>query len=234
MSLHIEAKKGEIAEKVLISGDPLRAQYMAEEFLQDLKCYNQVRGMNGYTGLYKGEPVSIQGTGMGMPSTAIYVHELIHDYGVKEIIRMGTCGIYQKEVAIGDVILAQGACTDSSMNKNALRGMDYAAIADFSLLYAAYNQAQKLQITCHVGNILTADVFYDQDPEYWKLWASYGVLGVEMESNVLYSLCARKRVKALALFTATDCFITGARLGSKEREKGLKEMVSIALESNLT
>ncbi|MGY6562790.1 MAG: purine-nucleoside phosphorylase [Luteibaculaceae bacterium] len=231
MSLHISAEKGEIAEIVLMPGDPMRAQFLAENFLTDAKLYNQVRGMFGFTGTYKGKRVSIQGSGMGMPSISIYAHELINEYNVKKIIRIGTCGTFQEHIKLKDIILAQGASTDSAMNKPRFPGAFFAPLANFEMLLSAYNLAKERNLNIHVGNILSSDTFYDENPEAWKNWAKYNVLAVEMEAAALYTLAARFKVDALTILTVTDkLFDHSKKVSPKEREKALIEMGTLALD----
>lgn len=231
MSLHLEAKLGEVAETVLMPGDPLRAKHVADNFLDDVKCYNQVRGMLGFTGFYKGKRVSVQGSGMGLPSLAIYTNELIDNYGVKNLYRIGSCGSFQKDIGLRDVILAMSASTDSSMNKNVFKGMDYAPTADWNLLLKAHDVAKDLGIEIKAGNILSSDCFYNYDPEEWKLWAEHGVLAVEMESTALYTIAARKNAKALSILTVSDSLVSGEQLSAKDRQTTFNQMVEIALNS---
>lgn len=231
MSLHIGANVGDIAETVLISGDPLRAKHVANTMLEKASCYNEVRGMYGYTGFYKGKRVSIQGTGMGIPSTAIYVHELISEYGVKNIMRVGTCGVIQKEIELGQVILAMCASTDSSTNRIHFNGMDYAPAADFGLLLKAYQAAKELKITAMIGNVFSTDTFYSQDPGRWNVWAEHGVLGIEMETSILYTIAARSKVKALSILTVSDNIITGKFSSNNDREIKFMDMMRMALET---
>ena len=233
MSIHIGAKKGDIAETILLPGDPMRARYVAENFLENAKCYNEVRGMYGYTGLYKGQRVSVQGSGMGMPSLAIYVNELINDFGVKNLMRIGSCGGLQPDLGLRDVLLAQCASTDSSMNRIRFNGMDFAPGASFTLLKAAHDKAEELGIQVKVGNILSEDSFYQEDREGWKLWAKYGVLAVEMESSALYTLAARHGVNALSILTVSDNLVTSEVTTSEEREKTFTDMMKLALETAL-
>ncbi|MDB5227563.1 MAG: purine-nucleoside phosphorylase [Bacteroidota bacterium] len=181
MSIHIGAKQGDIAETILLPGDPLRAKYVAENFLQDAFCYNEVRGMYGYTGYYNGIRVSVQGTGMGAPSVSIYVNELIREYGVKNMIRIGTAGSFQEYIKVKDVVMALSASTNSSMNRNKFPGADFAPAADFDLLLKAHKAAQQLNIPVKTGNVLSSDEFYEEEPLFYKKWAAYGVLCVEME-----------------------------------------------------
>lgn len=231
MSTHIGAEKGQVAETVLLPGDPLRAKFLAENYLEDAVCYNQVRGMLGYTGTYKGKRVSVQGTGMGMPSHSIYVHELICDFGAKQLVRIGSCGAIQPDIKLRDIILAVSASTDSSMNRLRFKGMDFAPPASFRLLKQAYEYAEKHGIGVKAGGILSSDSFYnDDDPEGWKLWASYGLLAVEMEASALYTLAARFGVDALAILTVSDSIVTGAAAPAEDREKTYTDMMEIALD----
>lgn len=227
---HMEAKKGEIAESVLLPGDPLRAKYIAENFLEDAVCYNQVRGMLGYTGSYKGKKVSIQGTGMGMPSISIYVNELLTVYGVKNLIRIGTCGSMQEDVKIRDVVMAMSASTDSSMNSLRFGGMDFAPTADFDLLRRAWEKGVELGVSAKVGNVLTSDTFYADDPDGWKKWAEYGVLTAEMETSALYTLAAKFKANALSLLTVSDSIVTSEQCSPEERQTTFNQMIQIALE----
>ena len=176
MSVHIGAKEGQIAESILLPGDPLRAKFIAETFLENPECYNEIRGMYGYTGTYKGKRVSVQGTGMGIPSISIYANELIQFYGVKNLIRVGTCGSYQESVKVRDVIIAMSACTDSAVNKLRFNGMDFAPTANFELLKKAYDASVAKGLNTKVGSVLSSDTFYDDDPDSWKLWAKYGIM----------------------------------------------------------
>ncbi len=230
MSIHIGAKKGEIARTVLLPGDPLRAKYVAENLLENARCYNEVRGMYGFTGTYQGKPVSIQGTGMGIPSISIYAHELITEYGVQNLIRVGTCGAIHPDLALRDVILAMAASTDSRVNQMRFAGKDFAPAASFHLLRNAYDAATALGVPVKVGNILSTDLFYHDDPDYWQRWADYGVLALEMESAGLYTLAAKFGVNALSILTVSDQIITGAHVTAGERETAFTNMVKIALE----
>ncbi len=230
MSLHLGAQPGEIAETVLLPGDPLRAKYMAETMLAQVTCYNQIRGMLGFTGFYQGKRVSIQSTGMGMPSIAIYVNELISSYQIRRLIRVGSCGAIQPDLKLRDIILAMSACTDSSFNKLRFQGMDYAAAASFRLLKNAYDVAMSKGIEVKVGNILSSDNFYNADSEQWKLWAGYGVLAIEMESAALYTLAAQHKVEALTILTVSDSLVTGEEEPAEAREKAFTPMFEIALE----
>ena len=230
MSIHIEAKQGEIAETVLLPGDPLRAKFFAERMLTERHCYNLVRGMFGYTGFYHGKRVSIQGTGMGMGSAAIYINELIQNHSIKNLIRVGTFGAIQKEVKIGQVVLAMSASGDSSANAINFGGINYAATADFDLLLKAYLAAQELNIPTLQGSIFSTDTFYDKNPIRWDTWEEHGVLGVEMESQILFTLAKKHKVKALSILTASDNIRTGEAASSTDREQSYMDMFKIALE----
>jgi purine-nucleoside phosphorylase len=230
MSFHIEAKPGEIAETILLPGDPLRARYIAETFLEDVICYNEVRAMYGYTGTYQGKRVSVQGTGMGQPTVRIYVHELINEYGVKKLIRVGSCGAFQPYLQMRDLILAQSASTNSQVNQLRFKGMDYAPTASFDLLLKAYQSAVARDVSVHVGNIFSGDFFYPDDPDFWDLWTEYGVLAAEMETAALYTLAAKFGVKALTILTVSDHIKREESLTSEEKERTFVNMVEIALE----
>ena len=233
MSIHIEAQKGQIAETVLLPGDPLRAKYIAETFLTEVEQYNRVRNMFGYTGLYKGERISVQGTGMGLPSMMIYAEELITEYNVQNLIRVGTAGGMQKDVKVRDVVLAQAATTDSSINRNTFGGqVDFAPIADFDLLKTAYDIGTEKGLSLKVGNVLSADRFYNAELDKVKL-ANYGILAVEMEAAGLYSLAAKHNRKALAVLTISDHIFTGEETSSDERERTFTDMMIVALETGL-
>ncbi|BDD07258.1 purine-nucleoside phosphorylase [Aureibacter tunicatorum] len=229
MSIHIGAEKGQIAETILLPGDPMRAKYIADNFLEDVYCYNEVRGMLGFTGYYKGHKVSVQGSGMGVPSISIYVNELIKDYGVKNLIRVGSCGSFQEDVKVRDIILAMTSSTDSAINKIRFEGKDFAPVADFELLNAAYHNAKDHNVTVHVGNILTSDTFYGDKPDAWKQWADFGVLAVEMETTALYTLAAKYNAKALTILTVSDSLVTGEELNSVDRQNTFTQMMEIAL-----
>ena len=229
MSIHIGAKQGQIAETVLLPGDPLRAKFVAETLFEEPYCYNQVRGMYGYTGTYNGSRISIQGTGMGIPSISIYAHELIHEYGVKKLIRVGTCGCIQQNLTLGQVLLAIGACTDSTTNDIVFKGLHYAPTANFQLLKDAYEQAEKLGVKCVVGNIYSTDLFYLDQPDRYKPWIDHGVLAVDMETSALYTLAAKSKVKALSILTVSDHIITGAVSSAQDRQEKFMDMMKIAL-----
>ncbi|GIF53749.1 purine-nucleoside phosphorylase [Asanoa ferruginea] len=232
MSIHIGAEPGDIAERVLMPGDPLRAKWIAETYLDDAKCYTQVRGMLGYTGRWQGVEVSVQGSGMGMPSASIYTHELINDYGVKTLIRVGSCGALTEDLQLRDVIAASGASTDSYMNRARFDGLiDYAPVADFSLLRNAVDIAERRGISMRVGPILAADAFYTDRPDLFDTLADYGVLAVEMESAALYTIAMRFKARALTLLTVSDHIKTGEKTTSQEREQTFGQMVEIALDT---
>ena len=230
MSIHIGAKQGQIAETVLLPGDPLRAKNIAETMLEDIICFNQVRGMLGFTGTYNGKRVSVMGSGMGIPTLSIYVTELFSEYKVKNIIRVGTCGALQPDLNIGDLILAISASTDSHINKLRFNGMDYAPTASFDLLLKAYQAALSRKVKVQVGGILSSDTFYHDNPDYWKKWADYGALVIEMESAGLYTLAAKFNAKALSILTVSDSLITHTSASSEQREKDFPLMAKIALE----
>ena len=231
MSIHINAKKGEIADTILLPGDPLRAKYIAETFLEDVTCYNEVRNMFGYTGTYKGKRISVQGTGMGVPSISIYTTELMQEYDVQKLIRVGTCGAIQKDVKVRDVILAQAASSDTRMNQVIWGGgIDFAPTANFELLHKAYMAGQAAGLNLKVGNVFTADMFYSDENQNEKL-AKYGVLAVEMESAALYTLAAKFGRKALSVLTVSDHIITGEATTSEERQTTFNDMMVVALEA---
>lgn len=229
MSTHIGAPRGAIAETILLPGDPLRAKHVADKYLENAVCYNEVRGMLGYTGYFGGKRVSVQGTGMGIPSISIYAHELIRDYGVRNLIRIGTAGSFQEHIQIRDVVIAMAASTSSAVNWNRFRGSDYAPTADFELLLKAWQSAGELGIPVKAGNILSSDEFYDDNPEFYKRWAEYGVLCVEMEAAALYTIAAKYKAKALAITTISDNLVTGESSSALERQVAFDDMVRIAL-----
>jgi purine-nucleoside phosphorylase len=233
MSIHIAAAKGQIAERILLPGDPLRAKFIAEAFLEKPEKFNDIRNMFGYTGTYKGERVSVMGTGMGMPSISIYANELMRDYGVKVLVRVGTCGGLVSEVKVRDMILGISASTDSAVNKVRFRGMDYAPAPSFRLLEAAYRAAVERKMPVHVGRIISSDSFYTEDPDQWKLWARFGVIGVEMEAAELYTLAAKYGVEALAVLTVSDHLVTHEDTSSEEREKTFLSMIEVGLAAAL-
>lgn len=230
MSIHINAKQGEIAETVLLPGDPMRAKWIVDFFLTDIVQYNDVRGMLGFTGTYKGKRISVQGTGMGIPSTLIYAHELINEYEVKNLIRVGSAGSYQKEVNIRDIVIAMAASTNSGLNSIRFNGADYAPTASFQLFQKAIKVADEKNIQIKAGNVLSSDEFYADDFNSYKEWANYGVLCVEMETNGLYTIAAKHNVNALSILTISDSLITGERTTAEEREQTFREMIEISLE----
>lgn len=230
MSIHIAAKENEIAETVLLPGDPLRAKYIAETFLENATCYNEVRNMFGYTGTYKGKRISVQGTGMGVPSISIYVNELMQSYNVQTLIRVGTCGAIQKDVKVRDVILAMTSSTDSQMNRLTFNGIDYAPAANFELLKNAYDAGIEKGLNLKVGNVFTADMFYNDHADLEKL-AQYQILALEMETTALYTLAAKYGRRALSILTVSDHVLTGEETTAEERQLTFNEMIEVALES---
>jgi purine-nucleoside phosphorylase len=232
MSTHIGAKPGEIAERVLLPGDPLRAKWISEHFLNDAKCYSTVRNMFGFTGTYRGVSVSVQGTGMGMPSASIYAHELVNEYGVKTLFRVGSCGALSEDLGLRDVVAAIGSSTDSAMNRQRFDGLiDYAPVADFWLLRTAVDVAAGRGVEMAVGPVLAADAFYTDRPDLYDRLADYGVLAVEMESAALYTIAARHKVRALTILTVSDHIRTGEKTSAEEREQTFSQMVEIALDT---
>ncbi|WP_299778628.1 purine-nucleoside phosphorylase [uncultured Formosa sp.] len=229
MSLHIEAKRGEIAETILLPGDPLRAKWIAETYLEDPVCFNTVRNMFGYTGTYNGKRISVMGTGMGIPSISIYSRELIKDYGVKNLIRVGTAGSYQEHVKIRDIVIAMAA-SSSGINKTRFNGADFAPTASFELFQKATKSAENKNVPIKAGNVLSSDEFYADDFDSYKQWANFGVLCVEMEAAGLYTIAAKHNVNALSILTISDSLVTGERTTAKERETTFKDMIEIALE----
>ena len=234
MSIHIGAKPGDIAETVLMPGDPLRAKFIAENFLENAVCYTEVRGMYGYTGTYKGKQVSIQGSGMGVPSIGIYVNELINVYGVKRIMRIGSCGALHESVKIRDIILGMSASTDSCINNITFKGMHFAPTASYELFAKAAEAAKNLNQSFHAGNILSTDIFYNDDPEEWKIWSRHGVLAVEMEAAALYTIAAKKGIQALTILTVSDSLVTGEATTSEERQSTFTQMMKLALETAIS
>jgi purine-nucleoside phosphorylase len=229
MSIHISAAPGEIAPFVLLPGDPLRARHIAESFFDQPRCVNETRGMHGFTGTYRGVPVSVQGSGMGVPSIAIYATELVREYGVRTLVRVGTCGAFQPDMAIGDVILAQAACTDSNVNQLRFGGRDFAPCADFGLLQGAWQAARDRGLDVRVGPILTSDSFYQDQDDPWGVWQRHGVLAIEMESTALYTIAAAHGVRALSILTVSDQIVTGEKASSEQRQTQFMQMVEIAL-----
>jgi len=232
MSTHIGAEPGQIAPTILLPGDPLRAKWIAETFLEDAACYSEVRGMYGFTGTWQGTPVSVQGSGMGQPSMSIYVNELFREYDVQRVIRVGSCGSVSERVALRDVVIASGACTDSSMNRLRFHGLDYAPVADFGLLRAAVDAAEAHEdVTSHVGLLFSGDTFYNPREDLMAPMVAHGVLALEMEASALYTLAASYGRKALAICTVSDHILTGEETTSAEREQTFGAMVDIALQA---
>lgn len=229
MSTHIEAKKGAIAETVLLPGDPMRAKWIAETFLEDPVCYNKVRGMYGYTGHYNGRRVSVQGTGMGIPSALIYCHELINEYGVKNLIRVGSAGSYQSDICLRDIVIAMAASSTSGINNSRFINADYSPTANYELFKKATDYAITHNIPIKAGNVLSTDEFYEDNFDDYKKWAQFGVLCVEMEAAGLYTIAAKYNVKALVILTISDSLVTGERTSSIERETSFTKMIEIAL-----
>lgn len=229
MSTHIEAKTGEIAESVLLPGDPMRAKWIAETFLKNAKCYNDVRGMLGFTGTFQGQQISVQGTGMGIPSALIYCHELINDYGVKNLIRVGSAGSYQKNIKLRDIVIAMAASSTSGINNTRFVNCDYSPTADFELFMKAALYAKENNIPIKAGNVLSSDQFYEDDINSYKKWADFGVLCVEMEAAGLYTIASKFNVKALAILTISDSLITGETISADDRESSFSKMIEIAL-----
>lgn len=230
MSVHIEAKKGEIAETILLPGDPLRAKWIAHTFFENPKLFNNVRGMLGYTGTYQGKPISTMGTGMGVPSISIYAHELITEYDVKNLIRVGSAGSYQEDIKLRDIVLAMAASSTSGINELRFGGADYAPTADFGLFQKAIEIAKAKNIPLKAGNVLTSDEFYADDFESYRKWSKFRILCVEMETAGLYTIAAKHNVNALSILTISDSMVTGEHSTSLERETTFKEMIEIAIE----
>jgi len=231
MTIHIGAAPGEIAETVLLPGDPYRAKWAAETFLENVKLVNETRGMLGFTGTWNGNPVTIQGSGMGMPSLSIYVNELIRDYDAKTLIRIGSCGGMQENVAVRDVIIAMTATSVSTPSRGIFKEVNFAPCADWSLLRAAVTAAEAKGTPTHVGGIYSSDVFYDERPDLNEQMVRHGILGVEMEAAELYTLAARFNRRALAVLTVSDHLITGEALPAEQRESSFGDMVEIALQA---
>jgi|TARA_R100000479_G_scaffold51000_3_gene24042 purine-nucleoside phosphorylase len=233
MSIHINAKPSEIAESVLLPGDPLRAKWIAETFLEEIFCYNDIRGMLGFTGTYKGKRISVQGTGMGIPSALIYCNELIRDYGVKKLIRVGSAGSYQTDIKLRDIVVAMAASSTSGINNTRFVNADYSPTADFDLFMKAATYAKNNDIPIKAGNVLSADEFYGDDVNNYKKWADYGVLCVEMEAAGLYTIAAKYNVQALAILTISDSLVTQKATSAEERETSFSTMIEIALNTLL-
>ncbi len=234
---HINAEKGDFSDTVLMPGDPLRSRFIAQSFLTDARLVNDVRGIQGYTGIYKGQKISVMASGMGMPSIGIYSYELYNFFGVENIIRVGSAGSYNTDVKLRDIVLAQAACTDSNFVKQFGLPGDFSPIADFGLLTKAASKAESLGLSCHVGNILSSDRFYGDSKglPVWKqpmsLWAKMGVLAVEMESAALYMNAARAGKRALTICTISDSLVTGEETTAEERQNSFTDMIRLALET---
>ena len=231
MSVHIGASKGDIAESVLLPGDPLRAKFIAETFLDAPRQYNEIRNMFGYTGTYRGVPVSVQGTGMGMPSIGIYSWELMTQYDVQNLVRVGTAGSIRADIPLREVVLASGACTDSAYVKNFLPDGHYAPIASWELLRKAAEAADRMGLKVHVGNVFSTDVFYHTDSHYYEKWAAMGCMVTEMEAAALYMNAACNHRNALAMLTVSDSLVTGEATTAEERQNTFLDMMKLALET---
>jgi purine-nucleoside phosphorylase len=229
MSVHIGAKNGDIAETVLLPGDPLRAKWIAETYLDEPVCYNKVRGMLGFTGTYKGKRVSAQGTGMGIPSALIYCNELIRDYGVKNLIRVGSAGSYQPDVKLRDIVIAMAASSTSGINNQRVIHSNYAPTANFDLFMKVILYANENNISIKAGNVLSSDEFYEDNYDSYKKWSDYGVLCVDMESSGLYTVAAKHKVKALTILTISDSLITKEKISAEDRENSFHTMIDLAL-----
>ncbi len=228
---HMNAAPGDFADTVLMPGDPLRAQYIAENYFENSKRVTDVRNMWGFTGSYRGKPISVMAHGMGIPSVSIYCHELINDYGVKRVIRVGSCGTSHPDVKLRDIIIAMGASTDSGVNRMRFGGYDLAALASFDLVRKAVAAAESLKVRFHVGNMFSADLFYTPDPDMFETLAKYNIYGVEMEAAGIYPIAAEHGVDALAICTVSDDIPSGKALTAEERQTTFDEMISVALET---
>lgn len=231
MTIHIGAKPGEIAETVLMPGDPYRAKWAAEQFLDSPRLVNETRGMLGFTGTWNGNPVTIQGSGMGMPSLSIYVNELIRDFGAKTLIRIGSAGGMQKQVGLRDVVIAMSATTVANPSRTIMKEVNFAPTADFGLLHKAFHAAEQMDVTTHVGGIYSSDTFYDERADLGEQMARHGILCVEMETAELYTLAARYDVRALSVLTISDHLQTKEELPADQRERSFGDMVEIALQA---
>lgn len=230
---HNEAKIGDIAPVVLMSGDPLRAELIAKEYLEGVRCFNRVRGMLGYTGTYKGTRISVMGHGMGIPSIGIYSYELYNMYGVQAILRLGSAGAISDKVRLKDLVIGMGASTDSAYGRQFELPGTFAPLADYELLKTAVDHCEKNGVDYHVGNLLSSDIFYDERPDINVKWSSMGVLAVEMEALALYMNAAHAGKRALTICTVSDHLLTGERLSSEERRSGLRQMIQIGLETGI-
>lgn len=233
MTPHINAPEGAFADVVLMPGDPLRAKYIAETFLENPVEVTNVRNMLGFTGTYKGRKISVMGHGMGIPSCSIYATELFKDYGVKKIIRVGSCGAVRNDIKVRDVVIGMGACTDSKVNRLRFQDNDYAAIADFEMTANAVQAAKEKGVVAKVGNIFSADLFYTPNPQMFDVMEKYGILGVEMEAAGIYAVAAEYNAKALCICTVSDHIRTGEQTSAEERQTTFNDMIEIALESVL-
>ena len=231
MSIHIGAKLEDIAETVLLPGDPKRAKWIAENYLENAFCYTDIRGMLGFIGTYKGKMISIQGTGMGIPSISIYITELMKDYGVKNLIRVGSAGSYQKDIKVRNIVIPMSTSTDSNINNRRFNGANFSPTVNFELFRIALKVAEEKNIKIKAGNILTSDEFYNDNSDYYKKWADFGVLAVEMETAGLYTLAAKYKAKALSILTISDSLVSPEITSAEEREKTFSEMIELALET---
>ncbi|MCD6008463.1 purine-nucleoside phosphorylase [Halomonas sp. IOP_31] len=230
---HIDAQPDDFADTVLMPGDPLRAQFIAETFLEEVECVNRVRNMLGFTGTYRGRRLSVMGSGMGIPSLSIYAKELITEYGVKRLVRVGSCGAVRDDVAVNDIVVGMGACTDSGVNRARFNGHDFAAIADFELTRHAVDAARERGTKVKVGNLFSADLFYTPDIEFFQTLKRLGILGVEMEAAGLYGVAAEFGARALTVCTVSDHILDGEALDAQARQTGFAEMMAITLEGLL-
>lgn len=228
---HMNAAPGDFAETVLMPGDPLRAQYIAEKYFDNPRRVTDVRNMWGFTGNYKGKPISVMAHGMGIPSVSIYCHELVRDYDVKRVIRVGSCGTTHPDVKLRDVLIAMGASTDSGVNRMRFGGFDFAALATFSLVRNAVKAAEENDVRYHVGNIFSADLFYTPQPDMFEVMARYNILGVEMEAAGIYPIAAEHNIEALAICTVSDDIVNGEALSVEDRQTTFDEMILVALET---
>jgi purine-nucleoside phosphorylase len=230
MSVHLDARPGDIAPVVLLPGDPLRAKFIAERYLERAVCTNQVRSALGFCGTFQGKRLSVQSTGMGMPSASIYVHELLAEHGARVLLRVGTCGALQPSVKVRDLILAMSACTDSAMNRHTFGGLDFAPTASFDLLRKAHELASARGVPVHAGSVVTCDRFYPDDDSWWDIWARHGVLAAEMETAAVYTLAARAGARALSLLAVSDHVAGGEHTTAEERQTSFTQMIEVALE----
>ena len=230
---HINAERGDFADVVLMPGDPLRAKFIAEHYLTDARLVSDVRNMYGYTGTYKGRPVSVMAHGMGIPSCSIYAKELITEFGVKKLIRVGSCGAVRSDIHVRDIVIGLGGCTDSKVNRTRFKGHDFAAIADFFMVQALVGAAKKFAIPVHIGNIFSGDLFYNPDHELMDVLEQYGIVGLEMEAAGIYGVAAEFGAKAAVICTVSDHIRTNEQMSAEERATGFNDMIMVALESVL-